>query len=467
MNAGKLPRRGLLTSRLFWKIFALVGLVQVVSVLSIGTWVSYEHHLRDLARNRAPGMAGPGGRNFGAPPWMHSPEGARGRPSSPAMGGSPTAPGPGSSDAFGPPQGPFGGGQAPIGPPPGPPPEGRDPGAPPPGFDVRPPGGSGPPGMNAPPGANGPTGAARDFGWLRIPPEPILGGVLTSLVSSALIAWLLSQPIRNLRAGIAEAAAGNLDVRVAERMRGGNDELKDLGRDFDDMAARLKALVAAQRRLLHDVSHELRSPLARMRAAIGLASQQPEQLRAAVERIDRESERMDRLIGELLALSRLQSGITHTPEEDIDLRELLSVIVDDASFEAAATGRSVILSADVDAAVRGNVELLRQAIENVVRNAIKFSYEGGEIRVDCLARAGHPRALVTVRDAGPGIPETDLASVFDPFYRSAGGEGKEGHGLGLAIAKRVIENLGGQITAANIRGGGLRVDIELPLTAAA
>jgi signal transduction histidine kinase len=408
MNAGKAPWRALLASRLFWKIFALIGLVQIVSLLAVGTWISYEHHLRDAARERARSLAGGVGRN--GQPWLRGPD-------------SPGEHRPG----------------------------GRDPGGPPPGFDLRPPGAMAPPA----PGA--------DLSWLRIPPEPILGGVVTSLVSSALLAWFLSQPIRNLRAGIVEAAGGNLEVRVAERMRGGNDELKDLGREFDHMATRLQALVAAQRRLLHDVSHELRSPLARMRAAIGLASQQPEQLRAAVERIDRESERMDRLIGELLALSRLQSGVTHALDEDIDLRELLSVIVDDASFEASASGRSVVLSAQADAVVRGNVELLRRAIENIVRNAIKFSYEGGRVRVDGTVRADRDRAVVSVCDAGPGIPEADLTSVFEPFYRSAGGETKEGHGLGLAIAKRVVENLGGQITAANIRGGGLRVDIELPL----
>lgn len=311
---------------------------------------------------------------------------------------------------------------------------------PPPPFDLPPPGGS----------------------FLHIPTEVIIGACLAALVSSALLAWFLYKPIRNLRSGLAAAAAGDLQVRVTDRMGAGNDELKDLGREFDRMAERLQALIAAQRHLLHDVSHEMRSPLARIRAAIGLASQQPDQTAAAVERIDRESVRMDRLIGELLALSRLQSQEAADQQEDIDLGELLSVIVDDASFEAAACGRSVHLHAGAGASVRGNAELLRRAIENVVRNGIKFSHEGGSVHVAIEPPAERDAVVVVVRDAGPGIPESDLAAVFEPFFRSGNGHSREGHGLGLAIAHRIIRNHGGTIAASNLAGGGLQVAISLP-----
>ena len=160
--------------------------------------------------------------------------------------------------------------------------------------------------------------------------------LLASLGCATLLAWLFSKPIRNLHSALSDAAAGNLDIRVADRMGPGDDELKDLGVEFDRMIGRLQAMISAQRRLLNDVSHEIRSPMARIQAAIGVAYQQPEQAQPMLERIERESIRVDRLVGELLALSRLQAGVDHTICEEIDLHELLAEIVEDARFEASA-----------------------------------------------------------------------------------------------------------------------------------
>jgi two-component system OmpR family sensor kinase len=293
--------------------------------------------------------------------------------------------------------------------------------------------------------------------------EDIMGDVVAGLASAALLAWLLSKPIRSLHSAITGAANGNFDVRIAESMGPGNDELKDLGVEFDRMILRLRTLIVAQRQLLKDVSHEMRSPMARIQAAIGLAHQQPDQAPALMERIERESVRIDKLLGELMALSRLQAGVDNDLSEEIDLRELLSDIVDDARFEAEATGRSVHVVCEIDGVVRGNVSLLRRAVENVVRNAIKFSHTGGTVEVGTALHPEEHLAVISVRDYGTGVPEGDLMHLFDPFFRSSMHARKEGSGLGLAIAKRVVETHGGSISASNVPGGGLRVNIELPL----
>jgi signal transduction histidine kinase len=291
----------------------------------------------------------------------------------------------------------------------------------------------------------------------------VLDDILASLGCATLLAWLLSKPIRSLHSAITDAANGNLDVRVADSMGAGNDELKDLGIEFDRMISRLRTLIVAQRQLLKDVSHEMRSPMARIQAAIGLAQQQPDQAPAVMDRIERESVRIDKLIGELLALSRLQAGVDNPLNEEIELRELLSDIVDDARFEANANGRFIHVESEVDGVLKGNVELLRRAVENVVRNAIKYSLRGGTVEVGtALDSSGHI-AVISVRDSGTGVPDSDLANIFDPFFRSSMHAHKEGSGLGLAIAKRVIESHGGSIVASNVPGGGFRVNIELPL----
>ncbi len=293
--------------------------------------------------------------------------------------------------------------------------------------------------------------------------DDIMGGIVASLGSAALLAWLLSKPIRSLHSAITNAANGNLDVRIADRMGPGNDELKDLGVEFDRMISRLRTLIVAQRQLFKDVSHEMRSPMARIQAAIGLANQQPDQAQALMERIQRESVRIDKLIGELLALSRLQADVDNQLNEEIELRELLSDIVDDARFEANANGRFIHVESEIDGVVRGNVALLRRAVENVVRNAIKYSHRGGTVEVGTALGSGARVAVISVRDFGTGVPESDIENIFDPFFRSSTHARKEGSGLGLAIAKRVVESHGGSIVASNVPGGGLRVNIELPL----
>ena len=292
---------------------------------------------------------------------------------------------------------------------------------------------------------------------------PILAGLFASLAFSALLAWYLAKPIRELRGAFASAAAGDLDVRVAPAMGGRRDELADLGRDFDHMAGRLRDLMDAQRRLLHDVSHEIRSPLARLQAAIGLARQQPESREASLDRIEREAQRLDEMVGELLTLSRLEAGMGDGQKEIIGLTELVGMVVEDARFEAQAQGRKVEFAATAVAALCCQAELLHRAIENVVRNAVKFSPPGGVVAIKAGPVAGD-RAAITVSDRGPGVPESDLEAIFIPFYRAESGLRAGGYGLGLAIAKRAVEAHGGSIRAANRVGGGLEVTLTLPIS---
>jgi len=299
----------------------------------------------------------------------------------------------------------------------------------------------------------------------RIGQSVVIGAtILASLLFAALLAWYFSRPIRALRSAFEAAAAGDLAPRFGPGAASG-DELVDLGRDFDRMSARLRALMDGQRRLLHDVSHELRSPLARMQAALGLAHQQPDKIGITLERIERESNRMDQLIGELLTLSRLEASPDVLRRELVDLVELVDGLVADARFEAdQAVGGAALrveFEADERVGLEGDPDLLWSALENVVRNAAKHGAPGGIVTVSVRAVDGVAR--VDVCDRGPGIAPADLPAIFQPFFRAGAlRTGIDGHGLGLAIAQRVVQAHGGEIVAANRDGGGLQVTITLP-----
>jgi two-component system OmpR family sensor kinase len=286
-------------------------------------------------------------------------------------------------------------------------------------------------------------------------------GTASSLAVSALLAWYLARPIRNLRWAFNAAAQGKLETRVLPRMGRRRDEIADLGRDFDRMAQQLQTLVSAQARLLHDLSHELRSPLARLHAAAGLLRQDPDNLPRSLDRIEQETDRLDALVGEVLDLARLEGGTLPAPIARLDLAELVSSIVEDARFEAQASGRDVSFHPPAAAFVNGRADLLHRAIENVVRNAVKYTPVDTAVEVDLRATA--TCATLTVADRGPGVPEDQLARIFEPFYQSNSAQPPDGFGLGLAIAQRAINLHGGSIRATNRNAGGLRVEIELPL----
>jgi two-component system OmpR family sensor kinase len=286
-------------------------------------------------------------------------------------------------------------------------------------------------------------------GWQFSKPIPLLASVLASLLFAFLLAWYFSRPIRALRNAFEAAAAG------------------DLARDFDRMSARLSALMDGQRRLLHDVSHELRSPLARLQAAIGLAHQQPDRIAASLARIERESVRMDRLVGELLTLSRLEADPDLPKAELVDMAELVDGIASDLRFEVGEDGPEIAVWVEdgsdsaAQVTVRGEPDLLWRAIENVLRNAVRHGAAGG--RAEVKLRADAQAVLVEVLDRGPGIAPTELPAIFQPFFRATPSKDNvDGHGLGLAIAEHVVHAHGGTIRAANREGGGLQVAIVLP-----
>jgi two-component system, OmpR family, sensor kinase len=293
-----------------------------------------------------------------------------------------------------------------------------------------------------------------------LPPIPIVVTLAASILTALLLAGYVAKPIRSLRAAFEAAASGDLDRRIAPSLGARHDELTDLGRDFDRMAAQLKASMQGQRRLLHDVSHELRSPLARLQAAAGLIRQNPDQLESMINRIEEEIARIDHLVGQLLTLSRLEAGDLITGEEDVDMRDLVRDIVHDANFEAQAHDREVIWDDRGSATVLGRPALLHSAIENIVRNALKHAPESRVVRVETLIDAVKRQYTLRVLDDGRGIPEDELPDVFTPFFRGARAR-SDGYGLGLAIARRSIEAHGGTIRASNRSGGGLSVEIVL------
>jgi two-component system OmpR family sensor kinase len=296
------------------------------------------------------------------------------------------------------------------------------------------------------------------------PLVPTLAILLSSLLTAMLIARYVAKPIRSLRSAFDAVAAGDLSLRVVPQIGTRHDELADLGRHFDLMAERLQLSMSAQRRLLHDVSHELRSPLARLQAAVGLARHKPSWQQSAIDRIELESMRIDRLVGDLLRLSRLEAGELAEVEEEIRLHELIGDIVADANFEARDSGRVVIWSNPMPAAMRGRPEMLHGAIENVIRNALKHAPSSREIHLETSVGASHYE--LRVLDDGPGLHSEELPRLFTPFFRSANGIRTEGYGLGLAIARRSVEAHGGSIRAENRPNGGLAVIIVLPITIA-
>lgn len=266
-----------------------------------------------------------------------------------------------------------------------------------------------------------------------------------------------------MRSGFDRVAQGDLDVRLYPVMKNRRDELGDMARDFDSMVERLKLLVGAREALLHDVSHELRTPLARLQLAIGLARQNPQNVENELKRIELESERLDKMIGELLTLSRTDAaGISD--EEYFDLYGLLEAVVSDVTYEAQVPGVDIVLHANPQAqemsTVKGNSELMRRAVENIIRNALRFSKQGQKIEVELFYEEGE--LLIQVNDRGPGVDEDKLSSIFDPFVRVKSASSGKGYGLGLAIARKVVNAHGGAIEAKNRQPHGLSIGIRLP-----
>jgi len=301
----------------------------------------------------------------------------------------------------------------------------------------------------------------------------LLAVLLTGGLFCYWLAWHLTTPLLKLRTTTNELAEGNLGARVTSKLSKRRDEIGQLGRDFDLMAERLESMVRAQQRLLGDISHELRSPLARLGVALGLARQRSgADAKGALDRIERESENLNEMISQLLILTRLESGTDGRKKTNVDLSALLREVADDADFEARSLNRGVqVVSAD-NCSISGVEELLRSAIENVVRNAVRYTPEGTAVEVALRRQngAGDNFAIISVRDHGLGVPEESLEKIFRPFYRTEDARDRQsggGTGLGLAITERAVRMHGGTIKATNAQGGGLAVEMMLLLTTGA
>lgn len=330
------------------------------------------------------------------------------------------------------------------------------------GFGVTGPGAAWGPG-GPPPRPDGPP-AMPGRGPLWMPPlMPLIAGSMVSLLFAALLAWYFARPIRKLRGAFEAVASGRLETRIGASLANRHDELASLGLDFDRMAERLQGLLDSRQRLLHDVSHELRSPLARLQAAADLVRQRPERSEAFVERVERETLRMDHLVGELLTLARLDAGMAGRAGERVDLADLIGQIAEDAQLEGRPRRCGIETDVGEGLSVWGDQDLLHRMLENVVRNALRYSPEGGRLLIEARADTLRQQLSIGIADEGPGVREADLARIFQPFQRGEGEAGGSGYGLGLAITRRVAEAHGGTVVAANRPGGGLLVTITLPL----
>jgi two-component system, OmpR family, sensor kinase len=290
--------------------------------------------------------------------------------------------------------------------------------------------------------------------------------VAFALVISGLVCWslarYLSKPIERLRTSARSLAAGNLEARVGEDFSRRHDELGVLARDFNTMADHVRNIVASKESLLRGISHELRSPLARLRVALSLARREGEDLSRQLDRIELEAERLDTLIGQMLQLSQLRAVEPMLPRAPVDLTSLLSEVVEDARLEASAVDKAVDWAPNGVVRVEGNHDLMRSAIENVLRNAVRFTERGTAVKVTSVQESD--QVHIVIDDHGPGVPSGEAERIFEPFYRVAEARDRDsgGTGLGLAITARVVKLYNGAVRAQNRQEGGLSVRITLP-----
>ena len=298
----------------------------------------------------------------------------------------------------------------------------------------------------------------RWLSWFLQPEYLWIAGLVVLLCYA--FAYHVTSPLRQMQKAVDCFRRGDFTARTGSRRK---DELGQLARTLDQLAERIQTLLAAERRLLLDISHELRSPLARLGVAVELARSGPDR-EAALNRIQREADRLNALVGELLQVTRAEGDPAALRKEPVRLDELLGSIAEDCAFEAQARRCALRIESPAAVTVMGDAELLRRAAENVVRNAIRFEPEGSAVEI-CL-REAKGSASVAVRDHGPGVPEEALARIFDPFYRveSDRNRASGGAGLGLAIAHRAVELHKGRIRARNAHPG-LEIEIEIPLAA--
>lgn len=289
--------------------------------------------------------------------------------------------------------------------------------------------------------------------------------LLVSGIVSYVLATAIARPVRQLRHATVTLADGKLDVRVADSIGKRRDEFGMLGRDFDTMASRLQRAAEQQTELSRNISHELRSPLARIRVAVELARRKAGDL-SEFARLDDEAERLDALIGQILSYTKLDQD-PHQGAKTFDLAELVVEVAENVNFECKADGANsiqVVTESSGSTLIEGHHDVLEGAVENIARNAVRHSTANAVVRI-AISMTDDATIRIEITDEGPGVPEEELPRLFDPFYRtqrSAETDSNGGTGLGLAIARRAVELHNGQILARNRSEGGLSILITLP-----
>ena len=307
------------------------------------------------------------------------------------------------------------------------------------------------------------------FGMVRRQPPGLMLGIVFS-ISGLLCFWFarsLLKPIRELQHASQQMAGGDLSVRVGSASQR-HDEIGRLGRDFNVMSQQVEILLTSQKRLLADISHELRSPLARLQLSIGIVQQQAETmnddfLRTSLDRIEKEAAQIEKMIAQVLMLSRLDNPQALQHQDSIDMQALLRAIVSDAQFEAQDQDKQVVLSRNDPAVLNGDAQMLSSAIENVLRNGLKYASK----RIDVQMLKDEHYLNIIISDDGKGINDSQIMRIFEPFYRESLARDRDsgGVGLGLAIAHRAVVQHKGSIQAKNLANSGLQVSIALPLPA--
>lgn len=287
--------------------------------------------------------------------------------------------------------------------------------------------------------------------------------ILVGLLLAYILANNITKPIRILDRGMNLLAAGELNTRISHQMDDRDDELSNLAQQFDKMAQQLEKLVARERHLLHHVSHEMRSPLARIQAILGLIQAQPQKQEQYLKRLEGELTRMDNLVGELLTLSRLETSNLPLEKENLVLIPFLQHLVEDCQSVAQQNQQTINLIMEKipqDAKLLANESYLYRAIDNVIRNAMSYSPQGSTIQIKL--HQDYRNWLIDITDNGPGVNEMQLPHIFTAFFRADSGANKPGTGLGLALTKHIVEQHAGKIIAENIKPNGLKMRFILP-----
>lgn len=310
-----------------------------------------------------------------------------------------------------------------------------------------------------------PPPAMLTLGPLPPLPVPVFLFVLGSLATVALslfLAWQFSRPIRTLNAEFAALARNPLRDRAARLFSDRNDELADLGNAFDRMSARLRELIVGQKRVLHSVSHELRSPLSRIQAASDLLVQQPDRRPELVNRINADVAQMDHLVSDLLKIARLESGLQSSRLSAFRLDDAIAAAVDRVLFSSSTARCDVCVRVHSGAVVHSDESLLGHALENVLKNAVRHAPEGSTVDIDVYENPRVGTVDIAVSDSGTGVAAENVERIFEPFFRERHAGKEDGYGLGLPLTRRIAEALGGAVTAANRNAKGFTVVLSLP-----